>query len=136
MSYESSLALALISFVAMVTPGPGVMALIGHALSKGLRHSAAMISGMVMGDLTFLIMVIGGLSVIARSFETAFLVIRILAAAYLVYLGVKAWRAGPLDFDTVGTTEPGHVRGFFSGLLLTDTVEKLVHSPNFPAGDF
>lgn len=126
MSMESSLALALVCFVAMVMPGPGVLALMGHALTKGLRHSTAMIFGMVMGDLAFLIMVIAGLSVLARTFETTFLVIRILAAVYLVYLGIRAWRAGPPDLEAAGPTQTNPIRGFFSGLLLTLSNPKVI----------
>ncbi len=119
MSIESALALALICFITMATPGPGILALVGHALAKGFRNSTGMICGMITGDLVFLIMVIGGLAVIARTFETTFLVIRLLAAAYLVFLGIKAWRAGPLNLDAAGSRDKGAIRGYLSGLLLT-----------------
>ncbi len=126
MSIESSLALAAICFIAMVSPGPGILALIGHALSKGLRQSTGMIFGMITGDLIFLILVIGGLAVIARSFETTFLVIRLCAAAYLVYLGLKAWRAGPIDFGAENKPQRSTVRGYISGLLMTLSNPKVI----------
>lgn len=126
MSVESSLALAAICFIAMVTPGPGLLALVGHALAKGFRRSAPMIAGMIAGDLIFVTLAIAGLSVIARSFEATFLVIRLAAAAYLVYLGVKAWRAGPLNPNEPANAPKSRVRGFMSGLLLTLSNPKVI----------
>ena len=85
-----------------------------------------MICGMLTGDFIFVLLAIGGLSVIARSFETTFLIIRLCAAAYLVYLGIKAWRAGPLDLSVERAAEKGHVRGYLSGLLLTLSNPKVI----------
>jgi len=126
MSVESAVALAIICFISMVIPGPGVLALLGHAMSKGLRRSAGFIIGMVTGDLIFLILVIGGLAMIAQSFQTTFLVIRIFAAGYLVFLGIKAWRAPPLDIAASNVPISGGLRGFISGLLLTMSNPKVI----------
>ena len=126
MSVESAVALAIICFIAMVIPGPGVLALLGHVMSKGLHRSAAFIIGMVTGDLIFLILVIGGLAMIAQSFQTTFLVIRVFAAGYLVFLGIKAWRAPPLDLEANNVPLSGGLRGFVSGLLLTLSNPKVI----------
>ena len=126
MSVESAVALAIICFISMVIPGPGVLALLGHVMSKGLHRSAAFIIGMVTGDLIFLILVIGGLAMIAQSFQTTFLVIRVFAAGYLVFLGIKAWRAPPLDLEANNVPLSGGLRGFVSGLLLTLSNPKVI----------
>ena len=126
MSVESAVALAIICFISMVIPGPGVLALLGHTMSKGLRRSAGFIIGMVTGDLIFLILVIGGLAMIAQRFQTTFLVIRIFAAGYLVFLGIMAWRAPPLDLEANNLPLRGGLRGFVSGLLLTLSNPKVI----------
>ncbi len=131
MTWESSLALATICFIAMVSPGPGVLALVGHALSNGFRRSLGFVFGMVAGDLTYLVFAILGMAVIARTYEELFLVIRLMAAAYLVYLGIKAWRAAPTVFDPALDTasQPArrhHARGFLSGLLVTLSNPKVI----------
>ena len=126
MSAESAVALAIICFISMVIPGPGVLALLGHTMSKGLRRSAGFIIGMVTGDLIFLILVIGGLAMIAQRFQTTFLVIRIFAAGYLVFLGIMAWRAPPLDLEANNLPIRGGLRGFVSGLLLTLSNPKVI----------
>lgn len=126
MSIESSLALAAICFIAMATPGPGILALIGRAMLRGLRGSAGFMLGMVAGDLVFLGLVIGGLAVIAGSFETTFLVVRYVAAGYLVYMGIKAWTSPPaMPAAAAGPVKSG-LSGFFSGLLLTLSNPKVI----------
>jgi len=119
MSLENSLALTLTCFIVMVTPGPGILGLIGHTMGRGLRRSIGFIIGMVCGDLVFLVLVMLGLAVLAKTFENTFLVIRMFAAGYLVYLGISAWRASPHQPDTIESNSNGHVHGFFSGLLMT-----------------
>jgi threonine/homoserine/homoserine lactone efflux protein len=126
MSIESAIALAIICLVTMGMPGPGILALLGHALSRGLRHSIGFITGMVCGDFIFLILVIGGLAVIAESFEKTFLVIRILAAAYLVFLGIKAWRATAHCLEPSDFPIKSGLRGFISGLLITLSNPKVI----------
>ena len=131
MTWESALALALVCFVPMITPGPGVLALIGHALTNGFRRSLGFIAGMVAGDLIFLSFAILGMAVIARSYEGLFMAIRLCAAAYLVYLGIKAWRAPPVVFngspgDEDRSARNHHARGFLSGLLTTLSNPKVI----------
>ncbi len=126
MSLESALALALICFIAMVTPGPGILALLGHALSRGFRRSLGMMSGMILGDMIYVLMVIGGMALIARSFETTFLVVRLLAAGYLIVMGVRAWRAPPMPVDTSGPRQKSQLRGFVHGLALTLSNPKVI----------
>jgi threonine/homoserine/homoserine lactone efflux protein len=126
MSAQSAMALAVICFISMAIPGPGLLGLLGHTLSKGLRRSVGFIVGMVCGDLAFLILVIGGLSMIASRFELAFTVIRLCAAGYLIYLGFRAWRAAPTELDEADISTNDSLRGFVSGLLITLSNPKVI----------
>lgn len=131
MTLESALALAAICFVPMASPGPGVIALVGHAMSRGFRHSIGFIAGMMMGDLTFLTLAILGMAVIAQSFEGLFMVIRLAAAGYLIYLGLKAWRAAPATFAQLQgagqtPTRNHHSKSFLSGLIITLSNPKVI----------
>ncbi len=131
MSWEASLALAAVCFISMISPGPGVMALVGHAMSHGFRRSVGFIVGMVTGDLVFLTLAIFGMAVLARSFEGLFTVIRIAAAGYLIYLGIRAWRTAPQVFKATNQSSEkipaGHQgRSFLSGLLITLSNPKVI----------
>ncbi len=130
MTWESALALAATCFISMVSPGPGVMALVGHALASGFRRSIGFILGMVTGDLIFLTLAILGMAAIAHAFESLFMAIRLAAAGYLVYLGLRAWRAAPRIFDALrqGDTpaRSHHAKGYLSGLAVTLSNPKVI----------
>ncbi len=130
MTWETSLALAALCFVSMVAPGPGVMALVGHALAGGFRRSIGFILGMVSGDLVFLSLAILGMAALAHTFEELFLAIRFAAAGYLVYLGVKAWRAVPKVLGALANEDDiarvHHAKGYFSGLAVTLSNPKVI----------
>jgi len=124
MTWESSIALTIACAISMAAPGPGVMALVGHALGNGFRRSTGFIVGMVTGDLIYLTFAILGMAALARSFEGAFMIIRLTAACYLIYLGIRAWRSAPVVFkgttEEIGTSGRRHQsKGFVSGLLTT-----------------
>lgn len=123
MGLETYAILAAAFLVAMATPGPGVAAVVSRALAFGVRRNLAFIAGMVLGDLVLLGMAIAGLAALASAFEAVFLLLKYAAAGYLIYLGVRMWRA-PADARELpdvparsGRREA--VRGFVGGLLLT-----------------
>lgn len=80
--------------VAAAIPGPGITALVARALGSGFLASFWMSIGLVLGDLTYLVAVLFGLAVLAQTFGVAFLVIKWLGVAYLVWLAWKLWTAG------------------------------------------
>jgi len=79
--------------VAAVIPGPGVIALLGRALATGRRSAMWFIAGIALGDIIYLALAIAGLALLAQTFTEAFFVVRLLAAAYLLYLAWAFWTA-------------------------------------------
>ena len=79
--------------LAVVTPGPGVAAVIARAMATGHRRTLAFILGMVAGDLVWFGLVVSGLAVLAQNFYLVFTVIKYAGAAYLLFLAWKLWRA-------------------------------------------
>ncbi|MES9871633.1 MAG: LysE family translocator [Candidatus Sedimenticola sp. 6PFRAG7] len=119
MTVYSILGLSVAMFLLAITPGPGVFATISKALASGFRNTLPVIMGIVTGDLVFLLLAIYGLSAIAETFATLFTMIKYLGAAYLVWLGIRLWRAQPV---LTGITEPGKHPGrysFLGGLSIT-----------------
>ncbi|MEQ8320216.1 MAG: LysE family translocator [Rhodospirillales bacterium] len=126
MSLTAIIALALASFVWMVAPGPGVFATSARSMAFGFRSTLPFILGVVSGDLVYLLFAIFGLSMIAGMMGELFIVVRWAGAAYLIYLGVKAWRqpivlANENDrhLQTAEERRRGAVRGYLGGLFLT-----------------
>ncbi len=119
MSIETIIALALACFVLMGTPGPGTLATVGRGLAHGLGRTLVFILGIITGDMIYLFLVIFGLAALADAYGEVFVVIRWAGAAYLVYLGIKAWRAPAAPLESISTEAARPVRDFMGGLSLT-----------------
>jgi threonine/homoserine/homoserine lactone efflux protein len=123
MSITVILALAFASLVWMAAPGPGVIAIVARSIAFGFRSTLPYIAGIVAGDLVYVLFAIFSLSMIAEIMGELFIVVRWAGAAYLIYLGVKAWRQPVvLPTDAAPETErnrASHARGFAGGLFLT-----------------
>jgi threonine/homoserine/homoserine lactone efflux protein len=88
--------------IAAAIPGPGIAASVGKALGSGFRPAVWFGTGLVLGDLTYLTLAVLGLAAVAAAFSEIFIVIKVLGAAYLVYLAWSFWRAG-IDPDKLET---------------------------------
>jgi len=107
-------------FVAAAIPGPGVASLVARALGQGFTSAFAMLLGLICGDLVYLTAAIFGLAVVAQTFGTAFMVIKYLGVAYLVYTGWKIWTAGVFTGDVVDRSARQSLpAAALSGLLVT-----------------
>jgi len=93
MSSESALSFFLAIFIFGITPGPGVFAILARALVTGAKSCFFLALGMVISDIIYLVLACLGLAALAEHWGAAFMVVRIVGAIYLIYLGVKMWRA-------------------------------------------
>ena len=80
-------------FVAALSPGPAVAAIIARTLGRGGAGMAMFAVGLTLGDLVWLSLAIFGLAALAHAFEGVFAAIRYLGAAYLLFLAWKLWTA-------------------------------------------
>lgn len=88
-------AFVLASFVLAVTPGPGVFYIVTRSLAEGRRAGLCSVLGVALGNLGNAVGTAAGLAAVFSASSAAFELTRYLGAAYLVYLGWKAVRAGP-----------------------------------------
>lgn len=100
MTAANLLLFAGVYFVMVISPGPGIAAVIARGMSQGTRAGPAYIAGFVVGDLLWFTIAATGLSVIAQTFETLFLVIKYLGCCYLLFMAWKIWTA---PIETGGT---------------------------------
>jgi threonine/homoserine/homoserine lactone efflux protein len=94
MSFETWLAFAAASSVLLVIPGPTVLLVVSYALGQGWRTALPMAIGVALGDFTAMTLSMLGLGALLATSATLFTVLKWVGAAYLVYLGIKLWRAG------------------------------------------
>jgi len=86
------LGFTLASMVLIVIPGPGVLFVVGRALSHGRRTALATACGHAAGNYVVAACVAVGLGALLERSVTVFVLVKVVGAAYLVWLGVQAIR--------------------------------------------
>ena len=82
----------LASVVLIVVPGPGVLFIVGRALSHGRRTAFATAAGHALGNYAVAACVAVGLGAVLERSAQVFLAVKLVGALYLVILGVQAIR--------------------------------------------
>ena len=118
MSLSTWLAYCLATLILSITPGPGVFSSLSSGLRHGFRLGAWNGVGMQAANLMLVAIVSLGLGAILLASETLFTLVKWVGVAYLVYLGIAAWRAPPQVFeedasDTAHTAREVFLRGFW-----------------------
>jgi threonine/homoserine/homoserine lactone efflux protein len=93
MSADRLLAFAAMSFLLIVIPGPSVLFVIGRALAHGRRAALTTVVGNTLGGYVLVTAVAFGIGSVVERSVAVFTALKLAGAAYLIYLGVKAWRA-------------------------------------------
>jgi threonine/homoserine/homoserine lactone efflux protein len=85
---------AIATFVIAITPGPDMTLFVGRALSQGRAAGMACMLGAMSGILVHTSLVALGLSALIVASPKAFLVLKSVGAAYLIWLAFNAIRKG------------------------------------------
>lgn len=96
---------AIASAILVAIPGPTVLLVVSYALSHGRRYALATTAGVALGDFTAMTASMLGLGVILAASATLFSMLKWVGAAYLIYLGIKLWRAPAMIADSADTSE-------------------------------
>ena len=81
------------SLVLLVVPGPTVIMVISQALAHGRRTALACVAGVGLADVVAASLSLLGAGTILAASAAAFEAIKWVGAAYLVWIGIKMWRA-------------------------------------------
>ena len=104
------LAFLVASCVIAVSPGSGAVLSMSHGLSYGVRRTTATIVGLQLG-LSVILLVAGlGVGAVLTASATAFTVIKVVGACYLLWLGWRQWRAPVAAAAQADGGAPGSVR--------------------------
>ena len=94
MSLETWLAFTAATIILLLIPGPTVLLVVSYALGQGWRTALPMAVGVALGDFTAMTLSMLGVGALLAASATVFTVLKWIGAAYLVWLGIKLWRAG------------------------------------------
>ncbi len=97
MTWPLWLAFFAAAWAISLSPGPGAVAVMSASLQHGFARGYFATFGLVLGFWTQLVVVAAGVGAVIATSALAFAVVKWLGVAYLVYLGVRQWRAAPLS---------------------------------------
>jgi len=111
MSIETWLAFAAASAIMLAIPGPTILLVISYALGHGRKTALATVTGVTLGDFTAMTASLAGLGALLATSSELFTALKLIGAAYLMFLGIKLWRApivtGPMgDNDNLPEEKP------------------------------
>ena len=103
-----------------LTPGPGILYVLGRTLHGGRRVGALSALGTLVGGSAHVLAAALGLSAILMTSATAFEVLRYVGAAYLIYLGIsmiRNRRAALTAPNDEGTSQRDFIQGIATEVL-------------------
>ena len=100
MSIELWLAFVAASVILLVIPGPTILTVISYSVAHGRRANVPLVAAVALGDSTALVLSILGLGALLATSAFWFTVIKTAGGLYLIYLGIKLFRAGASPVDS------------------------------------
>ena len=119
MTWETWLAFTLAASIVLAIPGPTVLLVIGYSLSHGRKVAASTVAGVALGDLVAMTVSLAGLGALLATSATLFTVLKWVGAAYLVYLGIRLWRAPVPDAMDAPVSRDTGRRAFRQAFVVT-----------------
>jgi threonine/homoserine/homoserine lactone efflux protein len=134
---------ALSGFLLNITPGPDTLYIVGRGSTQGLRAGVVAALGIGAGTLVHIFAAALGLSAILAASATAFTVVKIVGALYLLYVGISLIRSAGASKSSSGAvvTRPAGMRAIFVQGFLTNVLNPkvalffLAFLPQFVAAD-
>ena len=113
MTLEIWIAFAVACTALLLIPGPTITIVVSYALGKGRSSGWATVPGAVLGDFTAMTLSLAGAGAILAASATLFTVLKLLGAAYLIWLGIQLWRADPSAEKISGDRQDATRRSMF-----------------------
>ena len=94
MAFETWAAFCAASAILLVIPGPTILLVVSYALGQGWRIALPMAVGVALGDFTAMTLSMLGIGALLAASASIFTALKLVGGAYLIYLGIKLFRAG------------------------------------------
>ncbi len=93
-------------FLLCGTPGPNMLHVMTRSIAFGARRSVAAMAGCLTALVLVLAASAAGVSALLAAWPRVFDALRYAGVAYLIFLGIKAWRGAGSPIDLGGDTLP------------------------------
>jgi threonine/homoserine/homoserine lactone efflux protein len=123
---ENYLLFLLIAIITVLSPGPGVVLTLTNTIRYGTKGAIGGILGIAFG--TFIVAGVSAtsLGILLMTSSVAFTIMKFVGAAYLIYLGIKLWRAPSVRIELKNENSKNRKLQFLEGLTLQLTNPKAV----------
>ena len=110
--------------ILMLIPGPNVALIVANSLAYGARAGLVTVAGTSAAMVVQLAVAALGVTALLGALAQAFETLRWIGVAYLVWLGIRAWRAPADDLSKTRAVSPGKTfgRGFLVSLTNPKTL--------------
>jgi threonine/homoserine/homoserine lactone efflux protein len=101
-----------------VAPGPGMIYVAARSMAGGRAEGFASSFGTAIGGFVHVLGGAIGVSAILMASAEVFTAVKLVGALYLVWLGLRTWRAGALDLSGIEVKSAGIRRAFLEGIVV------------------
>ncbi|WP_305985468.1 LysE family translocator [Roseibium sp. MMSF_3544] len=120
-------AFTVAALILTITPGPDMTLFMGKTLTQGRKAGIAAVLGATCGLVIHTVLAAVGVSALLAASEIGFTVLKIVGAAYLIWLAYQAIRNGSsLSLETVKTPQQPFHRVWLQGLGVNILNPKIV----------
>lgn len=125
-SLETTSGFFVVAVVLGLTPGPDNTFVLMQSVAAGRRAGLLVVAGLCVGLCVHTAAVALGLAAVFAASESAFIVLKVVGAAYLAYLAWQAFRAPARDFDDDGASPARGSSLFVRGIAMNLTNPKVL----------
>ncbi|HIP29853.1 MAG TPA: LysE family translocator [Sulfurospirillum arcachonense] len=117
---------ATVSFLTIISPGPAILLAINNGLMHNMRGGYISSFANILGLFCLSSVSMLGLGAILQTSSTLFLIMKVLGASYLIYMGIKQFRnlANVFDSNNGVKIEKNNWKVFRKGFLVSVTNPK------------
>jgi threonine/homoserine/homoserine lactone efflux protein len=114
----SFIAFLIAATVLAITPGPGIAYVVARTVAGGRAEGLASCIGTGIGGMLHVLAAAVGLSILVAQSALAFTVVKVVGAAYLVYLGVRMLLRKQADVADQPVAPQGARRALLEGVVV------------------
>ncbi|MGD9124660.1 MAG: LysE family translocator [Desulfarculaceae bacterium] len=103
------------SLILIITPGQDMILVMSRSISQGCKAGVATAAGVSVGLLGHTVLAALGLGAILRASEIFFVVLKLIGALYLIYLGIRTFLSTKAGLDLCGLPGASLRKMFFQG---------------------
>jgi threonine/homoserine/homoserine lactone efflux protein len=118
MSIEAWLAFVAATAILVIIPGPTILTVISYSMSHGKRAKLPLVTAVALGDSTALLLSLVGLGTLLAASAFWFTVVKIAGGVYLLFLGIKMFRAGISPVEVLKPAAPDSMWRLFGNTWL------------------